>query len=588
MLKNYNSLKNLTPILRPPKTEIRFEMKNYKLKIIKSLIISTALITCLTGNAQPIQTNVPALKEVFKNDFSIGCLLSYTYIGFPSDPYVPGQSAITSPTGGTLIKYHMNTMSPGNWMKSTYIVDMNGSASAYNSASTQALKDSLDVHPKVTFNGNIIAQLNWAQRQGFRFRGHTLVWHNQHPGTAFFRTGYSATGARLSKEKMALRMENYIKEVFRIIHERWPGLLIAMDVVNEAINEDGSDRTTDSEWYLTFGDNSYVMKAFEYARKYTTLYGETQIKLYYNDYRTHVSSKANGIVRLCAPIFKAGLLDGIGMQEHDGLSSPTAEQWITSYNKFDTICTEMSVTELDVKPDASLNQTTQANQYGLLFKCFLDHAAGTGRGKLVNVSKDGLNDSLAFVKNASLWNWQNQCKPAFYEVVELAQNYHALDSLLAQADTLHEANYKPEKWVSFAAVLTIAKTAMSRNYDISTPAAQTIGDAYENLDAALKSLTDFGSSATGITVEQQALLESNFPNPFSTRTTLRFYLPGASDIELRVVDRTGRTVARLAGGSYRSGTHQVVFDASDLPADIYFCTLKTADGLFTRKLTVLK
>jgi GH35 family endo-1,4-beta-xylanase len=560
--------------------------KSYLLFIFSGLLTLTGL-TCAIAQT-PIQTDVPALKEVFKSDFSIGCLLSYTYIGFPSDPYVPGQSGITAPTGGYLIKYHMNAMSPGNWMKSTYIVDMNSSASAYNSAGTQALKDSVDVNPKVTFNGNIIAQLNWAQRQGFRFRGHTLVWHNQHPGTAFFRTGYSATGARLSKEKMALRMENYIKEVFRIIHERWPGLLIAMDVVNEAINEDGSDRTTDSEWYLTFGDNSYVMKAFEYARKYTTLYGETQIKLYYNDYRTHVSSKANGIVRLCSPIFKVGLLDGIGMQEHDGLASPTAEQWITSYNKFDTICTEMSVTELDVKPDASLNQTTQANQYGLLFKCFLDRASRSGKGKLVNVSKDGLNDSLAFVKNASLWDWQNQCKPAFFEVVDLALNYHALDSLLAQTDTLHEAFYKPEKWAYFTTVLSDVQTAMSRNYDISTSAAQTMGDAYENLETALKSLTDIGSLANDIPSAKTFVLEQNYPNPFSAKTTIRFRLAETSDIQLVVYDRLGRTVARLAGGNYYSGTHQVVFDASDLPADIYFCTLKTADGLFTRKLTVLK
>ena len=92
---------------------------------------------------------------------------------------------------------------------------------------------------------------------------------------------------------MTARMENYIKEIIRTIHEGWPGLLTAFDVVNEAVTDAGADRTTDSEWYITFGDNSYIMKAFEFARKYTVQYGETQIKLYYNDYNTHISCQSH-------------------------------------------------------------------------------------------------------------------------------------------------------------------------------------------------------------------------------------------------------------------------------------------------------
>ncbi len=301
----------------------------YKVKSTILLFIMVLSFRLVNAQSSTIQTDVPALKEVYAGDFYIGCLLSYAHIGFANDPYVPGQSNIVDPNGGYLIKYHMNSMSPGNWMKSVNIVDISGSATAYNNASTQVEKDSIDVHPKVKFNGNIIAQLNWAKRQGFTFRGHTLVWHNQHPGTAFFRTGYNSNGERLSKEKMTERMDNYIKEVIRIIHEGWPGLLSAMDVVNEAVKDDGTDRT-ESEWYITFGDSSYIMKAFEFTRKWTEYYGETQMKLYYNDYNTHIPAKADGIVRICEPIYEAGYLDGIGMQDHDQYNSPTAEQWIAS------------------------------------------------------------------------------------------------------------------------------------------------------------------------------------------------------------------------------------------------------------------
>lgn len=121
-----------------------------------------------------------------------------------------------------------------------------------------------------------------------------------------------------------------------------------MDVVNEAINNGaGTDRVTGNEWYTTFGDNTFIMKAFEFARKYTVMYGETQMKLYYNDYNTHVAAKANGIVRLCGPVFGPGSSMGSGCS-HDQMTTPTAAEWIASYTKFDTICTEMAVTELDV------------------------------------------------------------------------------------------------------------------------------------------------------------------------------------------------------------------------------------------------
>lgn len=102
------------------------------------------------------------------------------------------------------------------------------------------------------------------------------------------------------------------------------------------------------------------------------------------------------------------------------MSSPTAAQWIATYNKFDTICTEMAVTELDVTTASGTNTpsisilTQQANQYGQLFKCFVERSYKSGRGKLISVSKDGLNDQWTFVTNqsTSLWDTKDQCKPA--------------------------------------------------------------------------------------------------------------------------------------------------------------------------------
>jgi endo-1,4-beta-xylanase len=550
-------------------------------------VIATAL-----AQSDAIQTDVPALQDVYRDDFYIGCLLSYRHVGFSTDPRVPGQSAVIAPNGGNLIKFHMNSMSPGNNMKPVYTVDISASAAAYSTATD---KEYADTHPVVKFGADIIAQLNWAQRQGFTFRGHTLVWHSQTPAE-LFRSGYKSSGTRLSKEKMTERMDNYIGEVIRLIHEGWPGLLSAMDVVNEAVTDAGADRTTDSEWYVTFGDNSYLLKAFELTRKHTIAYGESQIKLYYNDYNTHNSSKADGIVRICTPIFQAGYLDGIGMQEHDANSSPTAEQWIASYNKFYPICNEMAVTELDVttgsaSPSARILQT-QANQYGQLFKCFVERSYFSGRGKIISVSKDGLNDQYTFKTNqsSSLWDTYNQCKPAFYAVVDVGRYYSALDSLLACADSLQERSYTAASWAAFAGARSSARSTLTRNYSASLPAADSLKNGVEKLNTAMQNLLPIASNVdiAGSGSAWDFTLGQNYPNPFNPATRINFTIPADSRVQLHIFDLLGRKVRNVLDERLAAGTHSLLISADGLQSGTYFYQIKVEERIITKRMTIIK
>jgi endo-1,4-beta-xylanase len=516
-------------------------------------------------------------------------LLSYRVIGFSTDPYVPGQSTVVDTLGGYLVKYHMNSMGPGNNMKAVYTVDLAGSLSAYNAAGTQAGKDSINIHPIVRFNGDLIAQLNWAQRQGFKMRGHTLVWYQQTPGTGFYRTGYSATGGRVSKDTMTLRLENYIKEVIRLLHDGWPGLVIAMDVVNEAVNDgSGTDRTASNEWYTTFGDNSYIAKAFEFTRKYAGQYGETQMKLYYNDYNTYDPNKANGIVRVCSPIFRAGNLDGIGMQEHDGASSPTPAQWKASYAKFDTVCTEMAVTEFDVptSPYSAAGLAAQARQVGALLKCFVEKSFRSGRGKIVNFTKDGVNDKYTFNINSSFWDSTDQCKPSFFAAAGVGIHYNALDSLAVIAGTLQQNQYTPQSWATMMAALTFAQGAMARDYSASVSAADTLAQADLALKAALDGLvlTGVGEPAND-GVPRTFALWQNYPNPFNPKTVVSYQLPAVSDVRLMVYDMLGREVVLLVNEKQPAGSYSVTFDAARLASGAYICRMVA--GTFVDSKTML-
>jgi endo-1,4-beta-xylanase len=500
------------------KSNYKENINNFSAVILTALLVFTIVVFSSSSFAQNLyQTNVPQLKNVYANDFYIGCILSYRNIGFATDPPISGTTPVATPDGGYLVKFHMNSMSPGNNMKPQYTLNISGSAAAYTAATDSTVKDSINTHPLVSFNADLRAQLNWAQRQGFTFRGHTIVWHNQTP-TQFFRTGYTSNGAYVSKDKMKIRLDSYIKSLISLLHASWPGMLSAVDVVNEAIDDGtGKVRTTGNEWYSVYGDSTYIMDAFQSARKYTVQYGESQIKLYYNDYNTEVSNKADGIVRLLTPIYQAGLLDGIGMQNHNSLSSPTAQSFITSYNKFAPICTEMAITELDVNTGSTTPSAAvlaqQANQYGMLFKCFVERSYKSGRGKIINVTKDGLNDAYTFVSGStSLWDKNDTCKPAFYAAANVGINYNAIDSLVSIADTMHQSYYAANDWANLTRALNSASTAMSANYSVSVSADAALRNAMNNLSAAINTLIgskysrfaasknsiDFGSVTSGI------------------------------------------------------------------------------------------
>jgi GH35 family endo-1,4-beta-xylanase len=490
----------------------------------------------------------------------------------------------------------MNSMSPGNNMKPQFTVNITASAAAYTVAATQAAKDSVDTHPTIAFNLDMIAQLVWAKKQGFTFRGHTLVWHNQTPAE-FFRSGYTATGTPLNKVQMTARMDFYIREIIRLLHEGWPGMVSAIDVVNEAIDDNtGAVRTSGNSWWTAFGDETYIMKAFELTRKYTLQYGETQIRLYYNDYSTHVAKKADGIVRLVTPIFQAGLLDGLGMQEHDNNSTPIAADWIATYNKFYLVCNEMSVTEFDVatgntnSPSAAV-LATQANQYGQMFKSFVERSYKSGRGKIINVSKDGLNDANTFQANtaSSLWDGLNKCKPAFYAVANIGLNFNVLDSLIKYGDQLQSNTYTSDSWSKFSTKLTQAKTARGQAYSASVSADTSLNVATVDLKGAITTLVNVAAAADRDAESPRVFaLKQNYPNPFNPNTIISYRLPATSAVTLKIHDVLGREVVTLVNEKKSAGEYQATWNASQFPSGVYLYTLNAGVFWQTRPMVLQK
>ncbi|MEM8598309.1 MAG: T9SS type A sorting domain-containing protein [Bacteroidota bacterium] len=83
-------------------------------------------------------------------------------------------------------------------------------------------------------------------------------------------------------------------------------------------------------------------------------------------------------------------------------------------------------------------------------------------------------------------------------------------------------------------------------------------------------------------------LNSNFPNPFTSQTTIQYELPRESPVTLEVFDMVGRRVAVLVDQVQPAGTHEVAFAAENgISSGIYICSIRAGDFTATRKMTVL-
>ncbi len=80
----------------------------------------------------------------------------------------------------------------------------------------------------------------------------------------------------------------------------------------------------------------------------------------------------------------------------------------------------------------------------------------------------------------------------------------------------------------------------------------------------------------------------NFPNPFSSATTIRYSLPQSMVIRLRVYDVLGREVATLVNGRQAPGIYTVEFDGASLPTGVYFYRIEMDHLRSTKHMTLTR
>lgn len=300
-----------------------------------------------------------SLKDTFQDDFLFGAALLV--------PELKNEGI------AEVVRHHYGSITFGNEFKPDNILNR------------EASQASADGSPEIHYD-RIDEMLQLAQKNGLKVRGHVLVWHSQTPDW-FFRVGYNPDGEYVDAATMSLRMEAYIRKVLTYTGTKYPGVIYAWDVVNEAADDNGGYRKN-SNWYRVMGEG-FIEEAFRYARKYAP----AGVKLFYNDYNEYYPVKRETIDGWIKDLQGKGLIDGMGMQSHVDLRTTKVDNFLETVEIYGNSGLEVQITELDIhNPDSGVaGQMKLADMYGAIVSglCELKQS---GKANITNLTLWGLSD----------------------------------------------------------------------------------------------------------------------------------------------------------------------------------------------------
>ena len=374
--------------------------------LYNTYLISLIVISCFVRCSTSIHVNKKAeafsLSDAFENQFLVGAAIS--------EDQILGKDKKSI----SIVKNEYNTITPENSLKWMFI-------------EPQPNKFNFDVSDKY---------VDFGMKNNMHIVGHALVWHSQ---LSDYMKGIK------DRKTMSFHIQNHISTLVK----RYKGKIHTWDVVNEALNEDGTLR--ESVFFNIMG-SEYIENSFSWAND-----ADPDVNLVYNDYNLCEEPKRKGAIKLIKDLQKKNIkIDCVGIQAHWQLNSPTIEEIEKTIISFSELGIDVMFTELDISvlpspwelQGAEVNQNFEkfeddkkmnpypiklpdavkkklANRYKDIFKLFLKH-----QDKISRVTFWGVTDKNSWLNDwpikgrtnyPLLFDRNYQSKIAYKSIIDLKQ-----------------------------------------------------------------------------------------------------------------------------------------------------------------------
>lgn len=150
---------------------------------------------------------------------------------------------------------------------------------------------------------------------------------------------------------------------------------------------------------------------------------------------------------------------------------------------------------------------------------------------------------------------------------------------LATAGTAYAGRLSGDTWFT--------QVSYRGAFDPSLPMNQQWIAGWTNFDPQNTSYTTDVKEITG-SIPTEFTLAQNYPNPFNPSTIVRFSVPNAGRVALKVFNMIGQEVATLIDGELSAGNYETELNASRLSSGTYMYRLTGNGYTQTRKMILLK
>ncbi|MEL7120955.1 MAG: cohesin domain-containing protein [Bacteroidota bacterium] len=128
-----------------------------------------------------------------------------------------------------------------------------------------------------------------------------------------------------------------------------------------------------------------------------------------------------------------------------------------------------------------------------------------------------------------------------------------------------------------------AKSSVQLSKVLNVSSRFTAAEAYANNGNLNNIAFEFDGQAL---IQDKVELYQNIPNPFNNTTTIGFYLPEATGVNILFRDANGRILHQL-NGNYSKGKNQIQINKKDLGSGVIYYTLESGAFVITKRMLVL-